>query len=202
MTTENTTETETENDERLTVTLRVPVTYQMYGYAVVQVPIDASDEDIQEACEDLQPSDLRDGDVLVRGNGGPKETHCRHCQDEPWQVHLPDNLEMLGNIGAAFKALESKNILTFAHLCCNSDSASYGHDGLEEKPEYIGFAYFHKQNMGSILEDGLCLIRFATREDTPESHKILADAICEAMREEGLTATWDGDINSKIEVTQ
>lgn len=200
MTTENT--TETENDERLTVTLRVPVTYQMYGYAAVQVPIDASEDDILEAIDELQPRDLKDTDLMVRGNGGPDVETCRHCRDDAWKVHLPDNLEMLSSIGAAFKALEQqKNILTFAHQCCNSDSASFGHELLDEKPEYIGFAYFHEQNIENILDDGLCHIGFCSREDTPESQKALADAICEAMRAEGLTATWDGDINSKIEVT-
>jgi hypothetical protein len=189
--------------DRLTVTLRVPITYLAYGYAEVQVPLNASDEDIQEACEDLQPSDLKDGDVLVRGNGGPQETHCRHCQDEPWQVHLPKHLWMLGNIGDAFVSLEERsNILTFAHECCTSDSACYGHDALNEHPRYIGFAYIHAQNVDNILEDGVCHIGFSSREDTPESHKAIADAIMEALREQGLTAAWDGSIDNKIEVTR
>lgn len=197
--------TETENpsqDERLMVTLRVPVTYQMYGYAAVQVPIGASEDDILEAIDDLQPRDLKDTDLMVRGNGGPDVETCRHCRDDAWKVHLPDHLEMLSFISAAFESLEAKHVLTFAHQCCTSDSAGYGHDALEEKPEYIGFAYFHEQNMENILDEGLCHIGFCSREDTPESHQALANLVCEALREQGLTATWDGSINSKIEVSE
>jgi len=197
--TENTAE---KTQEHLMVTLRVPITYQMYGYANIQVPINASEDDILEACDNFNPDDLADTDLMIRGNGGPDVEVCRHCHDTPWKVHLPEHLEMLALIGDALASLDAKNILAFANECCNTDSASYGQEKLAEEPRYIGFAFIHSQNVENILDDGVCHVGFCSRNDAEaETTKAIAETVCEALRETGLTVTWEGDIDSKIEVT-
>ena len=202
MTTENTTEATPKTQEHLMVTLHVPITYHMYGYANIQVPVNASEDDILEACDDLQPSDLENTDLLVRGNGGPSDLRglCRHCQEEPWKVHLPKHLEMLGLISDALMSLDAKNILAFTHECCNTDSLSYGLEKMGEEPRYIGFAFIHSQNVENILDDGICHVGFCSRNEESEATKAIAETVCEALRETGLTVTWEGDIDSKIEV--
>jgi len=173
---------------------RIPVVYRMRGYAIVRVPITATEDDITDALESIDPSDPEDIEDA--------ELHDVSIHNEDfWSPDIPD-LTLLQSIGAAFVRLtEEHNIAIVTHQCCSTDSSYLAGEMMEADPSYQGYAYIHTQNVQDIDEGGSAFIGYGARQDSNEECLRVARIIADVLKqEEGLSVEWNNNIDEKIEV--
>jgi len=201
--TETDSETDSETDHR-TMELRIPVVYKAVGFAKVRVPFGASKEDIEDALDDIQHTDLEDVDIADPGNIRANVPLCGSCGC--WEPHVPHHLRFLSYLGHTLSVLdEEHNIALITSECCSTDSAARGEEVMESDARYVGFIYIHAQDIQDVLETRRrqhpeTHIGFSARSSSQEEALRIAQMVKGLLEEAHLTVEWDGSADTRLTV--
>lgn len=129
---------------------------------------------------------------------------AEHATDEALREHLvaqehwsiPTDCD---RIDRAFAALERAGIVARQNFtCCQTCGHVEIGDELDDRS--VGYTFFHQQDTESAVEGyGICLAYGAVAE-SDEAAVAVARSVTEALEREGLTVTWNGTSQQRIQV--
>jgi hypothetical protein len=125
----------------------------------------------------------------------------KRATEAGWPLHTDcDRLDK------AFDRLRAQGICAL-HFPESGYTLQQGHGAVADEihaegvPEdrYVGFCFYHAQDIDRALEDeGLMLAFGSTVSDEDEDFVQIGRMVCEAFQQEGLQTEWDGTANSRI----
>ncbi|WP_028646945.1 DUF6891 domain-containing protein [Nocardiopsis sp. CNT312] len=105
----------------------------------------------------------------------------------------------------AFRALDESGILAREDCsCCDRcardavQAEAEAHSAVAEGPNVRGYAFFHERDAEAAMGGGPLWIGFGALHEI--RHAAVGDEIAQTLRAHGLTVTWDGDPDRKLEV--
>lgn len=153
-------------------------------------------------------------EIDENGDGDPEET--KKLVEEAWSKKLEEEASWpettdVDRLHQAFAAIEAKSILAFHNLGFTDSDAMYlaGDEWQRrggEKSGIIGSVSYHRQALDGAIEDGRLYLGFdsypgSTIYPTIETRmNAVGMIVTQTLQEHGLEASWNGDIDSKIEV--
>jgi len=177
------------------------------GTAPVQVLLDAgADPDVRDSYDNHVTVNALDDDVraLLSSLTGVEAV--------PVPEEAPDRpLSLLGwrrlrtSVDAAFTALEGRGIVTSAGVGQNQDE---GWDTVNEDAQRRaaagstprGAVFYTRADRSRAKASGSLALAFGTHDDDGDPGEIATEVVT-ALRDAGLDARWDGDVDRRIEVS-
>jgi hypothetical protein len=105
----------------------------------------------------------------------------------------------------AFRALDESGIIAREdHTCCAAcatDSLRQEvlvHQEAPEGPSIRGYAFYHEQDTRAAVRDGALMVGFGATHEIRRA--AVAEEVAETLRAHGLTVTWNGDPDTRLEV--
>lgn len=100
----------------------------------------------------------------------------------------------------AFKQLRKRGFYAKQHATCCQTCAVDELPPASDKQQY--YVFYHQQDDESVKETGRLYLSYGALDDADDGEAAPTGyLVFNALRDAGLTATWDGDVSQRIEVT-
>lgn len=136
-------------------------------------------------------------DVLWNGR------YCRHCGIDNTGKYLrfSDRLtRKRRRLLSVFDNLRAKGLEAWPVFMDCTSAADFGIRRMARRHRKLGFAYWHRQDEEGFWETGTLPIGFGAAANDGHLNATVGRIVVRALREAGLKADWDGDVQTKIVV--
>lgn len=119
--------------------------------------------------------------------------------EEPTWPSPTDN----DRVDAAFAALSDRGVLAEQdYWCCQTCGHAAAADEVSERG-LRGYVFYHQQDTESAVDGGGLFLAFGTGKPDAEADVAIASEAVAALREQGLTVSWDGTVRQRpyVEIT-
>jgi hypothetical protein len=105
-------------------------------------------------------------------------------------------------LDAAFSSLERQGIVARQNwTCCQTCGHAEIADAMEEarqSGEVRGYTFFHQQDTDSAVEGYGLWLAYGSTEDDDAATVAIGHSVCNALRDAGLSPTWEGVGSKRI----
>lgn len=100
-----------------------------------------------------------------------------------------------------FEELNNNKILSKqAFSCCDACGSSQLSRELDKYPEFIGFCFYHRQDLNSAAEDGHLYVGYHSTFAEASAEKKIAETIIEIFKKHRFKTEWDNSIATRIKI--
>lgn len=104
-------------------------------------------------------------------------------------------------IKKAFSELRKAGFIARSNFMCCMSCASYGLAEMARERGIEKMVYWHRQDEEYLKEKGILFLRYSSMKDDDEASRSVGEEVVEALKRNGLSVEWSGDLNKCIEVT-